>query len=164
MRRFVLAVSALVLTGCGSSERSIEVKDPNGESATVSMKRDGEEVKVSTADGEVVFKGGGEGAQFPAYAPQYPGSTVVSSTNFSGIKGAQGLTIIQQTSDELQKVVGFYRRSIGLAGMQIVTQQAASGSSTLVAAKPGEEGKGGMVYVVQEAPGETTISITSAGS
>ena len=70
--RGVLVLSALLVAACGSNERSIEVQDGNGQSATVSIKGDGEKVTVRSANGEVVYQQGAQGAFFPAYAPNIP--------------------------------------------------------------------------------------------
>lgn len=159
--RKLLVSSALLVAACGSNERSIEVEDGNGESATVSVKGDGEKVTVQSAEGEVVYQQGAQGAVFPAYAPQYPGSTVTSSANFEGAKGAQGATLTQQTGDGVDKVLAFYKKKVTAAGLKVVMEQSAGDTATLVAAKEGANEMGVMISAAADGAGSTTISMSS---
>jgi len=159
--REVLVLSALLVVACGSNERSIEVQDGKGQSATVSVKGDGEKVTVRSADGEVVYQQGAQGSVFPAYAPQYPGSIVTSSASFEGAKGAQGATLTQKTSDDVGKVIAFYKQQVAAAGLKVVMEQSAGDAATLVAAKEGADEMGVMISAAADGAGSTTISMSS---
>lgn len=159
--RKLIAISAILLAACGSDKRSIEIEGGDGQTAEVTVQGDGEKVTVQSSDGEVVYQQGAKGADFPAYAPQYPGSTVTSSANYTATKGAQGATLTQQTGDDVARVLAFYKQKVSAAGLKIVMEQTAGDTATLVAANEGSQEIGVMISVAGDGAGLTTISISA---
>lgn len=93
---------------------------------------------------------GAGSAQFPIYAPQYPGSTIADASRFTDAAG--GLTMVLMTTpDDLPTVSEFYRR--GLAekgfrpklnkagkGLSIAGARSSAGLSVLIGLQPRDEG------------------------
>jgi len=159
--RKLIAISAILLAACGSDRRSMEIEGGDGQTARVTVQGDGEQVKVQSADGDVVYQQAAKGVVFPAYAPQYPGSTVTSSANYAATKGAQGATLTQQTGDNVGKVIVFYKQKLSAAGLKVVMEQTAGNTATLVAAKEGSQTMGAMISAAGDRAGSTTISISA---
>jgi ABC-type enterochelin transport system substrate-binding protein len=160
-RSLIISSASLILAACGSNERSFQVDDGEGGRSTVSVKGDGEQVTVKTADGEVVYQQGAQGAQFPDHAPQYPGSKVISFANFAGAEGAMGSNYTQHTNDSVEAVMAFYKQRATAAGLKIMMEQTMADSATIAAGDESADQLGAMITVARD--GETTmISITAS--
>lgn len=158
--RFALAIPALLLlAACGSKEDTITVKDGNGEEATITTKSDDGETTITSDKGKVVINEGGAGASFPAFAPQYPGSTVMGSATFAGTgaEGGAGSMVTQQTSDAPDKVMAFYKAKVTEAGMKIGMETNTPEGGMLAVGTPGEKG-GMMITVAKDGDSKTTIA------
>ena len=146
--RYALFLPLLALAACGSNEKSFTVNDGEGSEQTVTVKEDDETTTIRSEDGEAVIQTGDVEAEFPVYAPQYPGSKVTASANFSNKEGESGGAIVQETADMPDKVMAFYKDKLTSGGMKI-------GMET-------KTGEGGMFIVENpESNGEqTTITFT----
>lgn len=140
-----LAAAALSLAGCGgdSNSRTIEIAD-------------GGTVTVPTAAGGGLTAQAAEIARtLPAYAPLYPGSTVISTLDAEGASGG-GKMVTLETRDPLDKVLAFYDERIAAAGGEstLRTQTADTGVRAVRLA----DGSGGMISVASDGR-TTTIGI-----
>jgi hypothetical protein len=163
MRAFhllALPALALMISACGSKEQTITVQDGEGKDQTITTENDGDVLTVKSQDGSAVIRTGAEGANFPAYAPQYPGSEVTASANFSGKDDASGSMITQSTTDPTDKVMAFYKAKVTEAGLKIAMESnTAEGGMMMV----GSEGAGeqvGMMIAVSKDGDKTMITYT----
>ena len=159
----VFVMAGLLLGACGSNEKTYKVDDGNGSTATITTS-DGDEVaRIQTESASVVVRQGGKAASFPSYAPQYPGSTVVSSMDYQTDQDGTGGNITIQTSDEVAKVMAFYKKSVASAGLKVVMETSTSAGSMLAASSKGDDNPDIMISAGRSDDGMTTVTLTSSG-
>lgn len=159
IRKLLLVSPFLVLGGCGAeypSERNAHSRD----SGKLSVKTEGDQLELRSADGKIVYRQAERAAAFPDYAPQYPGSSVSLSAEYEGARGEKGYTLIQQTSEKPGKVLAFYKRSIVQNGLKLQIEQESGDTATLIAAKNLTDANSVMISTTGHATGQTIISIT----
>jgi major membrane immunogen (membrane-anchored lipoprotein) len=159
-------ILGLSLSSCGKSDTAtINLDDGKGGSTKVSSKNDGErsQVTITGADGKTAtMSSDAKGAKFPAFAPQYPGSTVTSATNIAS-NDTNMQTVTMTSSDSVDAVVAFYKESVTKAGMPIGMTGNFDGTGTLQAGK-GEKSPSIMVSAApKEGNTEISLILTNAG-
>jgi hypothetical protein len=151
--------ATLLISACGSNERSVTVTDDNGQDQTITVGQDDGTTTVKTESGSAEIKAnadGVSGAQFPAYAPQYPGSTVTSTANFAGKEGESGAMTVQETADEPAKVMAFYKSKLTDSG-QKVSLETTTPEGGMIGVE-GKDSKSGMMIMVASSEGKTSIT------
>lgn len=160
--RTLIFVSLLALSACGSNDKTVTIKDGDGKDQTVTVSEDDATTTFKTEEGEAVIRQGDDAASaanFPAHAPQYPGSTVKASANFSGKDGKTGGMIAQETGDDTAKVMAFYKEKITAAGLKIGMETTTPDGGMM--AVEAADGKGGMMIMVGREGDKTTITYTA---
>ncbi len=162
MLRQIFWVSPLLaLGGCGAEQPS--GMDPAGRSSgKLSVQAQGDKVELRSADGQLVYRQAERAVNYPAYAPQFPGSSTTLATEFEGAKGEKGVTWVQQTHEKPGKVLAFYKRAIAAKGHELQMEQASPDSATIVAALGPGYDKHVMVSATGHDSGVTIVSITAA--
>jgi hypothetical protein len=162
MMRALILIAPLVLAACGSNDKTITVKDGEGKDQTITVNERDATTTFKSEDGEAVIRQGADAAaatNFPAHAPQYPGSTVTASATFSSKDGEKGGMTSQETPDVPAKVMAFYKKKITDAGLKISMETTTPEGGMLAVESPG--GKGGMMIIVNREGDKTTIAYTS---
>lgn len=157
--RALMLTPLLLLAACGSKEETITVKNGDGVETKITTEKDGGTTTLSSDKGNIVFKEGAEGASFPAYAPQYPGSEITSSANFTGTgsEGGSGSMVTQTTSDAPDKVMAFYKAKITEAGMKTNMETTTPEGAMMMVGDA--SGKSGMMITMSKGDdGKTTIA------
>lgn len=158
----VLLVVAASIAGRGSSEKTYKIEDGNGSTATVTTS-DGDEVaRIQTEDASVVVRQGANAASFPDYAPQYPGSTVVSSMDYQTDQDGAGGNVTMQTSDDVPKVMAFYKKSVASVGLKVVMETNTGTGSMLAVSSKANDSPDIMISAGRNDDGQTTIALTSS--
>jgi hypothetical protein len=157
--RALILMPLLLLAACGHKAQTITVDDGKGGKTAVGVAQDGGTTTIYSSDGKVEIKANPGSAAFPAFAPQYPGSKVVSSANFSGSDkngGGVGTMITQETTDDPAKVMAFYKAKIAEAGMKTGMESTTpAGGLLMVGSGDGQKGAGMMITVSKS--GEKTM-------
>jgi hypothetical protein len=126
---------ALMLSACGGDKSEVTMTDANGQTST-----------VSTNTGKV---------DFPAFAPQYPGSEVTAQSNIES-GDTRVLTVEQITSDTPDKVVEFYKAALAKNNVKVTMSGMTEGVGSIVAG----EGKGPTAMINAEPQdGKTKIGL-----
>jgi hypothetical protein len=126
MRRLTISLvlaATITLSGCGGKE-SVSYTDSEGKTQNIEVSESGGTTTVKSGDGMISATGnqGGANANFPAYAPQYPGATVQSSVDMDMGPGGSAMkmhVITQQTQDAPDAVTAFYAKAAGDAGKKV---------------------------------------------
>lgn len=154
MRHLLIAASLLALNACGSGDT---VAVPDGKGGTITVKRDGEKASYTDSDGNITtVDSSPSSADFPAFAPQYPGSKIESAASIGDDeKHSQILNLL--TSDDSQKVRDFYKAAFEKGGKKI-SEVSADGNfllstededpGSLITIAPDEEGRGTTISMV----------------
>lgn len=153
MRIVLLTFSALALTACGSGDT---VSVPDGEGGVATIKTEGENKATFTgADGKSVsINSGNAQADFPAHAPQYPGSSVESAATLRS-DGNVSQTVTLLTSDQPQKVRDFYKASLEKAGKKINEMSVDGGFMLSTTEEPGSL----ITISADEDSGKTSVAL-----
>jgi major membrane immunogen (membrane-anchored lipoprotein) len=164
MMKFVcVSVAALALASCGGgSTMSI----PDGKGGTTKITADGDsaksEVTMTGADGKTVTMKANSGtANFPAFAPQYPGATVGDTSDIAA-EGTKMTTIQQVTSDTPDKVIAFYKGSLEKSGMKIGMTGSQNGQGFLSAGSTNpqeDKSPAAMISTETAEDGKTKVSM-----
>jgi hypothetical protein len=157
----ILSASVLALAACGKSdETKVTVTNSDGTTTEAKVSSDGETTIVKAAEGELKIQQGGS-ANFPAFAPQYPGSNITATMTASsdGNKAGNGNMISQQTSDTPAEVMAFYKQKLVGAKMPIQMETTTPQGGMIAAGTEGENS--GVMITVGEADGKTTITMIS---
>ncbi len=162
MRRYlILSASVLALAACGKKEETITIKTEDGSTATAVASSDGatSTTTIKTAEGEMKIAAGGS-ATFPAFAPQYPGSTISSTMTASGDANNGGGSMIGlETRDTPAQVMAFYKQKLVDANMPVKMETTTPQGGMLAA---GEEGENrGVLITVGMQGDKTSIAIIS---
>ncbi|MBY0400515.1 hypothetical protein K2X89_09490 [Myxococcota bacterium] len=156
----LLTLSVLLLVGCdGDSgetttigDTEITVDEGGGASSITITGNDGEQLANMTTGSGVEWPDSA-----PAYAPAYPGGSLVS-TMAGDTDGKAGAIATFQTSDTPEKVIDFYRERAAAAGLDKVTNMAVP-DMTIFAATDAS-GDTGLSVQVSASDGITTASVT----
>jgi hypothetical protein len=158
----ILSVSLLAFAACGKSEQTITVKDSDGKDVQAVVGKDGDTTTIKTEQGEIKIAQSSQ-ANFPSYAPQYPGSKVTTTMTASGkgdgMSAGMGNMIAMETSDAPAAVMAFYKASLTSANMPI-KMETTTPQGGIIAAGAKEMG-GGVMITVGESDGKTSIAIIS---
>jgi hypothetical protein len=102
--------------------------------ATVQEKDDQTTVTFSGEGGEgsITVGAGAAPGDLPAYAPVYPGATILSTMSGRGEEGGGGMVMLQ-TADAQAKVLAFYEGKIAGAGLSQTAKAQSNASATLSA-------------------------------
>lgn len=137
----------LLLAGCGGepapqTEGAGRVTDtvtvPDGQggktTATVQEKDDQTTVTFSGDGGEgsITVGGGAAPRDLPAYAPVYPGATILSTMSGRNEEGGGGMVTLE-SADAPGKVLAFYEGKIAGAGLSQTAKAQSSAGATLSA-------------------------------
>jgi hypothetical protein len=158
----VLIMVGLLLTACGSNDTTYKVEEGNGSKATITTSDDDEVALIQTETASVVVRQGGKAASFSSYAPQYPGSTVVSSMDYQTNQDGAGGNVTMQTSDDVAKVMAFYKQSAISAGLKVVMEANTGAGSMLAASSKGDDNPDIMISAGRSDDGTTTVTLTSS--
>jgi hypothetical protein len=159
--RYLILAPALLLAACGSNDKTVTIKGDDGKDMTMTVGEDDGTTTIKTEDGEAVIRQGVAGAKFPAFAPQYPGSLVTASANFSGKDNESGSMVTQETTDTPDKVMAFYKGKLTEAGMKIAMEtNTPEGGMMAVESKEGGKKGGMMIIINKDAGGKTSITFT----
>jgi hypothetical protein len=160
-----ILASLLALAACGKSEETVTVQDEAGAEATAVATAAPEE-QSSTAtiksDGvEMTMSQGGK-VDFPAYAPQYPGSTIGGSTTSKSNDGKSSQTFELKTADKPADVMAFYKASL-IAGKRAIAMESSTPEGGMIMCEEGADGVGVVVNV--EVKNDMTVAtiISSKG-
>ena len=139
----LMLAAAIALAGCGGAEAPTQTAPAAGGAAARATSQAGS----AALDGQAAEVA----RSLPAFAPLYPGATVVSTLDAQGSSGAAQMVTLE-TRDSLDKVLDFYDSRIAEAGGEATlrTQTAESGTRAVRMA----DGSGGMVTASSD--GETT--------
>ncbi len=157
--RALILLAPLMLAACGSNDKTVTIKDGDGKDQTITVSEDDSTTTLKSEDGQAVIRQGDDaakGAAFPDHAPQYPGSAVKSSANFSGKDGQSGAMVVQETSDAPDKVLAFYRDKVKAAGKKVSMETTTPEGGMIAVEDVG--GKGGMMIMVGREGEKTQIS------
>jgi hypothetical protein len=163
---FVLIGSAALMSCGGGSTVSL----PDGKGGTTKITSQGDSAKgemtMTGADGKTVtVKTNSGDATFPAFAPQYPGSTVGQTSDMMS-DGTHMVTIEQFTADAPDKVVAFYKAALEKNGVKIGMSGSNDGKSFLSAGSnnPKEDKSPAAMIAAEVEDGKTKVSmvVTSA--
>lgn len=161
-RQIVFFAAGLLLAACGSNTETYKIEDGNGSTATITTSEDNEIARIKTKDASVVVRQGGKAVSFPSYAPQYPGSTVVSSMDYQTDRDGVGGNITLQTPDDVAKVLAFYKKSISSAGLKVVMETNTDAGAMLAVSSKGNDNPDIMISAGRSDDGKTTVTLTSS--
>lgn len=143
MKRTIIGLGlAGLLAACGPQQKSEDAPAASQPAAPV-VTVTSPAAQVNVADGSAVTGGG-----LPAFAPAYPGGTVVT-TMTAAEAGKHGGVYAFTTSDAVDKVFTFYRSkaergglatqtNVETAGARVYAAQGAAGDVAVTAAPQGE--------------------------
>lgn len=167
MRIVLLGLSVVTtivsLAGCGQGNQTVTVKDSEGVERTATVADSGDTRTVKSGDGLITATGtqGGKNARFPAFAPQYPGSTVqavVDNTVGTAATGGVKMHIItMRTDDAPDAVMAFYKSAAG--GKRL--QELPSGTGpTLIIGGTGMTDYEAAITAMPTPSGGTSVNVT----
>jgi hypothetical protein len=114
MRHFIIA-AAVLLTACGSSEKSTTVggttfaSDDSKGTASITT----EKGTIRTAEGDAAAR-----VVMPSYAPLYPGATSTSVIETES-EGRKTKMVTLSTPDAIGKVIDFYKGTLAKSGWKV---------------------------------------------
>lgn len=158
-------ISFLMLAACGQSEQSVSYKDSEGNDRSISVTENGDTRTVTSDDGLIRATGarGGGNARFPAYAPQYPGSTIQSAVDMNAGTAATGgvkqHVITMLTSDTPDDVIAFYKDKLGSSGKSVKEVKSATGPMLMVGGSSPLDMEA-MVTATPASTGGTSVNIS----
>lgn len=100
-------------------------------------------------------------AQFPLYAPQYPGSAIIGATRFADTTGTTMIASLTTADNEVD-VTEFYRRELSKAGFN-PKLRTIKGTTSLVGERP-SAGLSVLIGVTVDADGQTRIDVTDTST
>ena len=116
MRSLLLAASLLALSACGSGDTVVV---PDGKGGTATVQSDGQKASFTDSDGNTTtVDSSPTRADFPDFAPQYPGSKIISVASIGNDEGHSDILNLS-TVDDAQKVRDFYKASMEKAGKKL---------------------------------------------
>lgn len=163
MNKFIAAIAlTLLVSACGGDETS-PVALPDGKGGFTKMSAKGDdnhsEVTMTGADGKTVkMTSDAKQARFPAFAPQYPGSSVTAATTMN-TDGKSLSTVTMSSPDKVDAVVEFYKASVTKAGMPIGMSGNFDGTGTIQAGATTDDKAPSMVVSAAPKDGVTEITL-----
>ena len=164
MRAALLISSVLLLAACGKAqeEKKVVVTNQDGTTTTATIKSDGEATTIKSEGATLTVNAGSDGAAFPAFAPQYPGSKVTSVMSGGKPGEGSGVVIGMETSDTPDKVLAFYEDKLKAASVP-VKMKTTTPEGGMIAAGDEKEDSGAMITVGKSGD-KTTIGIIAGTS
>lgn len=149
MKRVIIGLSLVaLLAACGPQKKSEDAAASASATAGGGAAVAGPAAEVNVADGAVVT-----GGALPAFAPQYPGGTVVTSMT-AAENGKHGGVYAFTTTDAVDKVFTFYRSKAERGGLASQANIETAGARVYSA-----QGPGGDVAVTAAPQGENTTYV-----
>ncbi len=149
MNRAIIGLGLLaLLAACGPQKKSEDEAAASQPAAPPAMTVTGPAAEVNVADGAAVTGGG-----LPAFAPAYPGGTVVTTMTATET-GKRGGVYAFTTSDAVDKVFTYYRSKAERGGLATQTNVETAGARVYTA-----QGPGGDVAVTAAPQGENTTYV-----
>lgn len=98
------------------------IKDEAGKEVTFSAEGKGDKggLTVEGPDGKTVFGVGANAANAPSWVPRYPGATIEGNFAADTPEGKGG-SFTARTSDDVGRVIDFYKRELEAAGLKVTT-------------------------------------------
>jgi hypothetical protein len=156
-----ILASLLALAACGKSEKTITVKDEAGAEATAVATADADGKSSTTtikSEGlEMTMSQGGK-VDFPAYAPQYPGSTIGGSVTSASNDGKKSQSFELKTSDKPADVLAFYKAKL-IAGKRPIAMETSTPEGGMIMSGGDADG---VVVTVENKNGITVATIISS--
>jgi hypothetical protein len=132
MKRVAMIAAMVALANCGGS-KDASVSIPDGKGGSTKIETSGETSTIKTADGSTTtISSGAANANFPAYAPQYPGATLGEVSNISSDAGSM-TTAVMTTPDAPDKVLAFYKEKLTAGGVPVGVESKSPEMSMLMA-------------------------------
>ena len=131
--RVIFAMSALIISGCGSQEAGSSGAAEDTETEySVETSADDAKVTMSGKDGARIDIDAGPdvAAALPEGFSLYPGARAVSSTQMQQADGS-GVLVVLESADTPAALVRFYRDQAEAAGIVIDTEMASAGSTMI---------------------------------
>ncbi len=157
-KSIALVSLALFVSACGGGDKqSVSVPDGKGGSTSITTKGNDakSEVTMTGADRKTVtMSSDTKQANFPAFAPRYPGSTITAATKMT-TDGKTLSTVTMTSPDKVDAIIEFYKASVTKAGMQIGMSGNFDGTGSLQASKEGSPS-----VLASAAPKDGTTEIT----
>ena len=162
-----LFVMTLIVSACGGV-KSDTVTLPDGKGGSMKVESSGNdsksEVTMTGADGKTVtMSSNSKTASFPAFAPQYPGSTITGSTKMSS-EGKMSSTATMTSGDKVDAVLEFYKASVTKAGMPIGMTGNFDGTGTLQAGNTKDDKAPSIMVSAAPKDGKTEITLIMANA
>lgn len=157
----LVLVAALAACGKSQTERKVVVTNEDGTQTTATVKSDGEATTIKSDKGTITVNAGSDGAEFPAYAPQYPGAKVTSVMSGGSEGEGKGSVIGMETPDDPAKVLAFYKDKLK-ANNVTVKMETTTPEGGMIAA--GDTDKQGVLITVSKAGDKTSVAIMAGSS
>ncbi len=154
MRPFIL-LGLAVLAACQSEEKNAAA---GTDAAANAMAGDATRAASNAAAEREAVDAAVQNVQMPAFAPQYPGSTIKNATA-SRSGGREIHTVTLATTDNAAKIVDFYRERFNSAGMKKAAEFISGGTGMMSAAGNGRKGS---IAISKEAD-HTAVIVTYSG-
>jgi transcription termination factor Rho len=155
--KIIYALSmALVLSACGGGNSTATTDDGKGGKITATENGDKSELTMTDANGQTsTVSINTDKVNFPAFAPQYPGSEVALQSTMEA-DGKSMLTVEQLTSDSPDKVIEFYKAALVKNNVKVTKSAVNAGIGEIIAG----EGNGPTAMVNAEPQdGKTKIGL-----
>ncbi len=149
-----------LLFACDDSS-VVKLTDDKGDTVEVSSREDNgrSEVTMTGKDGQTItMTSDTKNAKFPAFAPQYPGSNVVSNSTFNTGKSGM-MTIEMSSSASADDVIAFYKASAAKSGLPIGMTGNFEGTGSLQAGDSSKENAPTLMVTAAPENGATKISL-----
>lgn len=141
-----------------TGEKAVEtaLEAASGGKADVDVSKGGEKVSIKTDEGSLTIGGGSVPKNWPSDITVYKGSKVTGSAETD-----EGLSLMLETSDSVEKVYNFYKSDLPNKGWNIITDATYGGSSMLQGEK---SGKAVMLSVSKNQDNSKTLIAISVGA
>jgi len=155
LKHLLAPMAVLALSACGSGEKSTTI----GGATYSSNDRDGT-ASITTDKGSLTTAEGAAAANFqmPAFAPKYPGATIVGVIR-SESDGTTRHMVNMQSTDSIGKVAAFYKDGFVRAGLKTTSEMMTADGGMMSA-----EGDGRKVSIaISQDEGKTAAIVTYSG-
>ena len=157
-------LAAVLLIACGGDdEKTVTIRGDDGEDiqATVRVEDDGDEVSISTEEGDVFANLGGDLVDGYPSELIYPGAALTFSAA-TEVEGNQQFVAFWETDDDADTVLDFYERAFDALGIQGEKERASFGGIATLNVGPEDAGA---AVIFDEGSGEggaNVVSLTNA--
>ena len=150
--RALILIGCLALAACGSGEESTTI----GGTTYASNEREGT-ASITTDKGTISTVDGAAAANvdMPAFAPRYPGSTIVSAIQSQTAERTSHMVNIE-TSDSVDKVAAFYEKAFADAGLSVTSRMMTAEGGLM-----GAEGAGKKASIAVSVDEGKTMAVVS---